>query len=59
MCGEKGYMHEHFDTISISDLSNKYKELINKFCIEVNEKNNLEKIEKEMFEIMQKIKKQN
>lgn len=31
MCGEKGNMHEPIDSISISDLSNKYKELINRF----------------------------
>jgi len=57
MCGHKGYMHEYIDAISISDLSKKYKELVNQCCMEINDKNNLEQLEREMFEIMEKIKK--
>ena len=49
MCGKQGYMHEHVDVIPISDLSKKYKEIVNQCYIE--------QLEREMFEIMEKIKK--
>ena len=61
MCGEKGYMYEPDNSISIitPNLSNKYKEHVNLCSIEVNEKSELRKFERDMFETMQKIKKHN
>lgn len=62
MCGEKGYMYEPTDEsyIRISrELKDKYEELENRCCGEVNETTELEQLEREMFEILQKIKKHN
>lgn len=66
MCGEKGYMYEPIaigDAPSSSEyrheLKEKYDELSSCCCGEVNQVDEIEKLEKEMFEIMQKIKKHN
>lgn len=62
MCGEKGYMYESNDEKYVTttrELKNTYEELSNRCCGEVNETSEIEQLEREMFEVMQKIKKHN
>jgi hypothetical protein len=62
MCGEKGYMYEPNDATyqeTTNELKTQYEELSNRCCGEVNETTEIEQLEKEMFEIMQKIRKHN
>ena len=57
MCGERGFMYEPAE--KIREYRNKYEELANRCCGEVNETAEIEQLEREMFELMQKIKKHN
>ena len=62
LCGEKGYMYEPNDANyqeTTSELKKQYEELANRCCGEVNETNEIEQLERDMFEIMQKIKRHN
>jgi hypothetical protein len=62
MCGEKGYMYEPNDETyneTTKELKSKMEELSNRCCGEVNETSEIEQLEKDMFEIMQKIKRHN
>jgi hypothetical protein len=70
MCGQNGYIYEKrlddddknmndIDLFVNSQLKSHYDELKNRCCGEVNEKDELEQLEGEMFEVMQKIKKHN
>jgi len=55
LCGDDG----HFFIPSDSKLADEYEELQNRCCGEVNETDELEQLEKEMFDVFQKIKKHN
>jgi hypothetical protein len=57
MCGERGLMYEPSE--KTKELKNKYEELENRCCGEVNETDEIEQLERDMFELMQKIKKHN
>lgn len=57
MCGERGFMYEPAE--KIREYRNKYEELANRCCGEVNESDEIEQLEREMLELMQKIKKHN
>jgi len=62
LCGENGVMYEPNDKQNMSipdEIYDKYEELANQCCGEVNEKNEIEQLEREMFEVMLKIKKYN
>jgi len=57
LCGPTGYMYE--PQHRSDELTEAYEELKNRCCGEVNEKNEIEQLEREMFEIMLKIKRHN
>ena len=57
LCGKKGFLYEPITTIN--NIEYDYNELNNRCCGEVNEKQELEQLEKDFSEIMQKIKKYN
>jgi hypothetical protein len=62
MCGSKGAMYEYNDKtydITNLDLNEEYKELQNRCCGEVNEADEIEQLEKEISDVMLKIKKHN
>lgn len=72
MCGKTGFLYEALtDNNSVDDsattsehepdpeIINKYEDLKNRCCGEVNETDELEQLEREFFEIYQKIKKHN
>ena len=64
LCGKSGYLydslHKNSDEIIYEkELFNEYTELQNRCCGEVNEKNELEELEKDFLEIFQKIKRHN
>ena len=54
LCGKSGFLYE--DNPEIIDQLN---ELTNKCCGEVNEKNEIEELERDFFEIFQRMKKYN
>ena len=63
LCGKSGFLYEAKDEKEYEDsedvIENDYKELNNRCCGEVNEKDEIEELEKEFFEIFQRIKKYN
>jgi hypothetical protein len=64
LCGKLGYLYDSInsDSVEISyekDLNDEYEELKNRCCGEVNEKNELDQLEKDFLEIFQKIKRHN
>jgi hypothetical protein len=62
LCGNQGYLYEHKDSESKKAEMELQKELIelnNRCCGEVNEKDEIEELEKDFFDIFQKIKKHN
>jgi hypothetical protein len=64
-CGENGVFYENYTTSDIDykneiqKLINEYNDVSNSFSGEVNEKNDIEDIEKDLFFILQKLKKFN
>jgi hypothetical protein len=58
LCGEKGFLYEEDDRFS-KEVSKIYDELNNRCSGEVNEKEELEQLEKDFAEIYEKIKKYN
>lgn len=54
LCGKKGFLYEDNPEIIVE-----YEELNNKCCGEVNEKDELEELERDFFEIFQRMKKYN
>ena len=58
LCGEKGFLYEEDERFS-KEVSNIYDELNNRCSGEVNEKEELEQLEKDFAEIYEKIKKYN
>ena len=63
LCGKSGFLYEVKDGVSLdvseTEIMNDYDELKNRCCGEVNEKDEIEQLEKEFFEIFQRIKKYN
>lgn len=59
LCGKTGNFYEPDSEIIQKNFFNDYEELNNRCCGEVNEKDELEELEKEFFELFQKIKKHN
>jgi len=64
LCGKLGYLHDsvNSDAVEISyekNLSDEFEELKNRCCGEVNEKDEIEQLEKDFLEIFQKIKRHN
>lgn len=69
LCGKNGFLYEHINNnenhenhenqIIDSEFNNKLNELNNRCCGEVNEKDEIEQLEKEFFEVFQKIKSHN
>jgi len=58
LCGKPGFLHEPIIN-NTPELVGAYEELNNRCCGEVNEKNEIEELERDFFEIFQKIKKFN
>jgi hypothetical protein len=66
LCGKNGFLYEYNDEdskdVSENENENNYKELNelnNRCCGEVNEKDEIEELERDFFEIFQRIKKYN
>ena len=59
LCGKDGVLYEEKNDDIEKDIINDYKELNNRCCGEVNEKDEIEQLEKDFFEIFQRIKKYN
>jgi hypothetical protein len=64
LCGKYGYLYDSLNTTSVEvtyekDLNDHYEELKNRCCGEVNEKDEIEELEKDFLEIFQKIKRHN
>ena len=64
LCGKTGYLYEALDgnnneAIYEKEIINDYEELNNKCCGEVNETDEIEQLEKDFFEIFQRIKRHN
>jgi hypothetical protein len=62
LCGKSGYLYEAMvdeDMSFIKQQENEFNELNNRCCGEVNETDEIEELEKEFFEIYQKIKNHN
>ena len=66
MCGKSGFLYEAKDeaTVDVSETEimndyNELNELNNRCCGEVNEKDDIEELERDFFEIFQRIKKFN
>ena len=64
LCGKSGYLYDSLnkntdEIIYDEELLNNYTELQNRCCGEVNEKDELEELEKDFLEIFQKIKRHN
>ena len=65
LCGKKGFLYESSSTSSVEiiydqeELMNDYDELNNRCCGEVNETDEIEQLEKDFFEIFQRIKRHN
>ena len=57
LCGIQGYLYEE-DVID-QQIADDYEELKNRCCGEVNETEELEQLEKEFFEVFQKIRNHN
>jgi len=67
LCGKTGFLYEPIsgeekqkqERLLESDILNDYDELNNRCCGEVNETDEIEQLEKDFFEIFQRIKKHN
>ena len=66
LCGKSGFLYEAIDDTNDTNkndnknsILNDYDELSNRCCGEVNETDEIEQLEKEFFEIFQRIKKHN
>jgi hypothetical protein len=72
LCGKSGFLYEKVESESDSDnskignesavdpqLINEFEDLKNRCCGEVNESDELDQLEREFFEVFQKIKKHN
>ncbi len=64
LCGKSGFLYEKAEVNNDSDkvdseMVNEYEYLKNKCCGEVNEVDELDQLERDFFEIYQKIKKHN
>ena len=63
ICGKSGLLYEPIDEPSDKliekQILDDYEELYNRCCGEVNEKDEIEQLEREFFEVYQKIKKYN
>ena len=58
-CGKSGILFEPNHEFSQNKFLQEYEELNNRCCGEVNEKDEIEELEREFFEIFQRIKKYN
>jgi hypothetical protein len=59
LCGKSGFLYEPDSEIIQENFYNDYEELNNRCCGEVNEKYEIDELDKELFELFQKIKKHN
>lgn len=64
LCGKTGFLYENNNIekqneTEYEELKKHYEELKNRCCGEVNENDELEELEREFFEVFQKIKKHN
>jgi hypothetical protein len=63
LCGKTGFLYESLptsiDNTEEEQINNELNELNQRCCGEVNEKDEIEQLEKEFFEVFQKIKKHN
>jgi hypothetical protein len=63
LCGKSGILYEPIENNNNqnfeTEIQNEFNELNNRCCGEVNEKDEIEQLEKEFFEVFQKIKKHN
>ena len=59
LCGKSGFLYEPDSEIIQENFYNDYEELNNRCCGEVNEKYEIDQLDKELFELFQKIKKHN
>ena len=59
LCGKKGNLHELDINILENDLLSDYDELVNRCCGEVNETDEIEQLERDFFDVFQRIKKHN
>ena len=59
LCGKSGFLYEANDETIKKDFSDYYEEINNRCCGEVNEDNEIEQLERDFFELFQKIKKHN
>ena len=64
LCGNSGFLYENNNIekqneTEYEELKKHYEELKNRCCGEVNENDELEELEREFFEVFQKIKKHN
>lgn len=59
LCGKPGHLYELNDDSVQKKFLDDYEELNNRCCGEVNEKYEIEELEKEFFELFQKIKRHN
>ena len=63
LCGKTGFLYEPKNVATNdkinNDINNDYDTLINRCCGEVNEKDELEELERDFFELFQKMKKYN
>ena len=59
LCGKSGILYEPDYDIIHKQFYDDYKELNNRCCGEVNEKYEIDELDKELFELLQKIKKHN
>jgi len=57
MCGKDGINYEKSEIMN--EIESDYNEINNRCCGEVNEKNDIETMEKELFDVLQRIKKHN
>jgi hypothetical protein len=58
LCGKSGFLYEPNNNID-QTISDQYEELKNRCCGEVNEDDEIEQLEREFFEVFQKIKNHN
>ena len=58
LCGKSGFIYESKNNMD-TEIIREYDELNNRCCGEVNEKDEIDQLEKEFFEIFQKIKNHN
>lgn len=58
LCGKSGFLYEDNNSID-KEIPDQYEELKNRCCGEVNETDEIEELEREFFEVFQKIKKHN